>query len=92
ILSEQMGTNGLILSLILITLAIYVQIMNWVPSAFNASTMLYLTVFGAPALLAKMDPPGVGELAIAITGGAVFFAGAVKAGLMIAARRASGHP
>ncbi len=87
ILGEMLGTNGVILSLILIVVALYLQIMNWVPIAFNASTMLYLTVFGAPALLAKMDPPGVGELAIAIIGGAIFFAGIVKVAMMIAERR-----
>jgi hypothetical protein len=86
-LTEQMGTNGTILSLILIVAALYVQVMNWVPIALNASCMLYLTVFGAPALLAKMDMPGVGELAIAVTGGAIYFAILVKIAFLIAARR-----
>lgn len=92
ILTEHLGTNGTILSVVLIVLALYVQIMNWVPIAFNASTMLYLTVFGAPALLAKMDPPGVGELAIAIIGGAIFFAALVKVAFMVAARRGAAVP
>jgi hypothetical protein len=89
ILTEQLGTNGMILSLILICLAIYVQIMNWVPIAFNTSAMLYLTVFGAPALLAQMDPPRVSEIVIAIIGGAVFFAALVKVAFMIAAWRSA---
>jgi hypothetical protein len=64
--------------------AIYVQIMNWVPMAVNRSAMLYLTVLGAPALLDKLD---VVEMATAIIGGAIFFAGVVKLAFLYAARK-----
>jgi cephalosporin hydroxylase len=60
--------------------------MNWVPIAINRATMLYLTVLGAPALLAKLD---VIETGVAIAGSAVFFAGVVKLAFLYAARKAS---
>jgi hypothetical protein len=59
--------------------------MNWIPIAVNRSTMLYLTVLAAPAILEKLNPL---ETAIAIAGGAVFFAGVVKLAFLYAARNA----
>jgi hypothetical protein len=78
------GTVGLVIALLLLVVAIYVQIMNWVPMAINRSTMLYLTVLGAPALLDELD---VVEAATAIIGGAIFFAGLVKLAFLYAARK-----
>ncbi|MFM2100969.1 MAG: hypothetical protein RLZZ366_2508 [Pseudomonadota bacterium] len=78
------GSAGLTIALLVIVVAIYVQIMNWVPMAVNRSAMLYLTVLGAPALLDKLD---VVEMATAIIGGAIFFAGVVKLAFLYAARK-----
>ncbi|MBK6721267.1 MAG: hypothetical protein IPG62_15705 [Sphingomonadales bacterium] len=47
-LAAQFGTQGLIASLIVIVVAVYLQIMNWVPIAINRSAMLFLTVLAAP--------------------------------------------
>jgi hypothetical protein len=65
------GGWGLAAALLLVVLALYVQIMNWVPVAVNANTMLFLTVVAAPALLGSVDFPEVGE---AVVLGAVYFA------------------
>jgi hypothetical protein len=78
------GTTGLIVGLLVIVAALYVQIMNWVPMLLNRSAMLFLTVFAAPALLDKLD---FVEAATAIGLGAVFFAGVVKLAFMVAARK-----
>ena len=83
ILADLIGPAGGILALVLIIVALFCTIMNWLPLALNGSAMLYLTVFGAPLLLADMDPPRVGELFIAIIGGAIFFAGVVKFALSL---------
>ncbi len=85
-LPAHFGTPGMVAGIGILLVAIYVQIMNWVPIAVNRATMLYLTVFGAPALLNKLD---VGEAALAIGGSAVFFAGVVKLAFLYAARRAA---
>lgn len=85
-LGAQFGTNGMIAGVVILLIAIYVQVMNWVPIAINRSTMLFLTVLAAPAILEQMDPA---ETALAITGGAVFFAGVVKLAYLYAARKAA---
>jgi hypothetical protein len=51
----------------------------------NRSTMLYVTVLGAPALLNKLDPLETGG---AILFGAVFFCGLIKLAFVFAARKA----
>jgi hypothetical protein len=58
-------------ALSVVVLALYVQIMNWIPIAVNANAMLFLTVVAAPALLGSVDFLEVGE---AVVLGAVFFA------------------
>jgi hypothetical protein len=80
------GTTGLIVALLIIVAAIYIQLMNWVPLAVNRSTMLYLTVLGAPALLDKLD---VVETGGAILFGAVFFCGLIKLAFVFLARKAA---
>jgi hypothetical protein len=80
------GVPGMIGGITVLLAAIYVQIMNWVPIAINRATMLYLTVLGAPALLAKLD---VIETGVAIAGSAVFFASVVKLAFLYAAHKAS---
>jgi hypothetical protein len=83
-LPAHFGTPGMIVAIMVLLVAIYVQIMNWVPIAINRAAMLYLTVLAAPALLTKLNVP---ETALAITGGAVFFAGVVKLAFTYAARK-----
>jgi hypothetical protein len=83
-LPTHFGTGGMATGIAILLVAIYVQIMNWVPMAINRSTMLYLTVLGAPALLNKLD---VAETGLAIVGGAIFFAGVVKLAFLYAARK-----
>lgn len=84
-LGAHYGQNGMIAGIVILLVAIYVQVMNWVPIAVSRSTMLYLTVLAAPAILEKLDPV---ETAIAIVGGAVFFAGVVGLAFLYAARTA----
>ena len=81
-LPAQFGTPGLIAGLLVIVIALYVQIMNWVPLATNRSAMLFLTVLAAPALLDKLDPV---EMAKAIGLGALYFGGIVKLVTMLSA-------
>ncbi len=85
-LPAHFGTGGMIAGISILLIAIYVQIMNWVPIAINRAAMLYLTVLGAPALLSKLN---VTETALAIIGGAVFFAGVVKLAFLYAARKSA---
>ena len=74
-LPEAFGTAGLIVAILIVTLAVFVHIMDWVPVALNKATMLFLTVFAAPPILESINPI---EVAIATAGGAIFFAGFVK--------------
>ena len=74
-LPEELGTTGLIVSLLIVTLAVYVHIMDWIPVALNKAAMLFLTVFAAPPIIDNIDPI---ELATAIGVGALFFGGFIK--------------
>ena len=66
---------GLWAALAIIIIAVFVQIMNWLPIAINASAMLYLTVMAAPSILMQID---ILEMAKAVVVGAIFFMGVVK--------------
>jgi hypothetical protein len=69
-LTGFMGTNGLILGLLIMIVAIYLQIINAVPFLFNPATMLFLTVAAAPLVQLKVD---FAELALATVVGGLFF-------------------
>ncbi len=86
-LAAQFGTQGLIAGLIVIIVAIYLQIMNWVPIAINRSAMLFLTVLAAPLILEKLD---VVETMKAIGLSALYFGGIVKVLAMVTAPKTSG--
>jgi hypothetical protein len=86
LLATQFGTPGLVVGLLIIIGAIYIQIMNWIPIAFNRCAMLFVTVLAAPALLAKMD---FVELLVAVGLGAVYFAAIVKMAVLYATRKAT---
>jgi hypothetical protein len=84
------GTVGTTSSIAIMLIAIFIQIMNWVPIAFNRAAMLFLTVFAAPALLANFKVvSNVLETALAIIGGAIFFAGIVKVAFLYVARKSA---
>jgi hypothetical protein len=68
--------NGLILGVLPAAVSVFVVIMNWLPLAINGSTMLFLTVLGAPLLLPKTNYPEFGGSVIV---GALFFGGVVYA-------------
>ncbi len=82
-LSGIMGTNGLILGLLIMIAAIYLQVINAVPFLFNPAAMLFLTVAAAPLIQLKVD---FAELAVATVVGGVFFGAFVEALKRIAAR------
>lgn len=79
-LAAQFGTQGLIAGLIVIVVAVYLQIMNWVPIAINRSAMLFLTVLAAPLILEKLEPV---ETMKAIGLSALYFGGIIKVLAMI---------
>jgi hypothetical protein len=85
-LPTHFGNGGMIAGIAVLLIAIYVQIMNWVPIAINRAAMLFLTVMAAPALLKQLD---VAETTMAIVGGAIFFAGVVKLAFLYAARKSA---
>lgn len=69
-LPTAMGTNGIILSLVLVVVAVYLVIIERLKFAFNPALTLYLTVVAAPALLENSN---FGELALATLLGGAFF-------------------
>lgn len=69
-LTGFMGTNGLILGLLIMIVAIYLQIINAVPFLFNPAAMLFLTVAAAPLVQLKVD---FAELALATVVGGLLF-------------------
>lgn len=69
-LSGVMGTNGLILGLLIMIAGIYLQIINVVPFLFNPAAMLFLTVAAAPLIQLKVD---FVELALSTVVGGVLF-------------------
>jgi hypothetical protein len=89
-LPAHFGNGGMIAGIAILLIAVYVQIMNWIPIAINRAAMLYLTVFGAPALLKDITVlDNIAETGLAIVGGAVFFAGVVKLAFLYAARKSA---
>lgn len=82
------GTSGLVVGLLLLLFALYLDILKAVPLLVNASTMLYVTVAAAPLVQLKVDWI---ELILATLGGGLFFAGFVEAVKWIA-QKAFGAP
>ena len=82
-LTQQMGSTGTIIGLLVMVGAIYLQIIAAAPFLFNAAAMLFLTVAAAPLIQLKVD---FVELAIATVVGALFFGAAVEGLKRIAAR------
>ncbi len=82
-LTQQMGSTGTIIGLLIMVVAIYLQIIAAIPFLFNAAAMLFLTVAAAPLIQLKVD---FVELAISTVAGAVFFGAAVEGLKRIAAR------
>lgn len=82
-LSHAMGTNGLILGLLIMIAGIYLQVINVLPLLFNPAAMLFLTVAAAPLIQLKVD---FAELALATVVGGLFFCIFVEGLKRIAAR------
>ncbi len=85
-LSGIMGNNGLILGLLIMLAAIYLQVINALPFLFNPAAMLFLTVAAAPLIQLKVD---FAELALSTIVGGVFFGLFVEALKRLAARFAA---
>lgn len=82
-LSGVMGTNGLILGLLIMVAGIYLQIINVVPFLFNPAAMLFLTVAAAPLIQLKVD---FVELALSTVVGGLFFGLFIVSLQLLAAR------
>ncbi len=85
-LNGIMGTNGLILGLLIMLAAIYLQVINVLPFLFNPAAMLFLTVAAAPLIQLEVD---FAELALSTVVGGVFFGLFVESLKRIAARFAA---
>lgn len=70
------GGAGLLVGLLLLILALYLDILKALPLFVNASTMLYVTVAAAPLVQLKVNWI---ELCLATVGGGIFFALFVEA-------------
>lgn len=82
-LTQQMGSTGTIIGLLIMIAAIYLQVINLLPMLFNAAAMLFLTVAAAPLIQLKVD---FAELALSTVVAGLFF-GALVEGLKRAAAR-----
>jgi hypothetical protein len=71
-LPEQMGQNGFFLFLAIILVAVYCQVMGWLPLAINMSTMLFLTAGTIPYVASNADFTGI---LLSLIIGIVFFGG-----------------
>ena len=80
------GTNGLIVGLLLLVLALYLDIIKAVPLVVNTSTMLYVTIAAAPLVQLHVDWM---ELVISTVVGGVFFGLVVEGLQRLAARSAA---
>lgn len=78
--------TGLLVALLAILVALFVQTLNWLPLLCNASTMLFLTVMAAPALVKESN---FADVALCVVLGALFFAALVRLGTAIASRNAA---
>ena len=79
------GNTGLIVGLLLLILALYLDIIKAVPLVVNTSTMLYVTIAAAPLVQLHVDWI---ELVISTVVGGVFF-GLVVEGLQRLAAKAA---
>ena len=72
LLAAQMGTSGIIIALLAMVLAIFLDIIAAVPLAVNKSTMLFLTVAAAPVVQLHVNFPQL--MASTVIGGLYFIA------------------
>lgn len=77
------GMTGLIVGLLLLVVALYLDILKAAPFFVNAATMLYVTVAAAPLVQLKVNWI---ELILATIGGGLFFAGFVEAVKWVASK------
>ena len=83
--SVNYGSTGLIVGLLLLILALYLDIIKAVPLVVNTSTMLYVTIAAAPLVQLHVDWL---ELVLSTVVGGLFF-GLVVEGLQRLAARAA---
>jgi hypothetical protein len=86
-LTQQMGSTGTIIGLLVMIVAIYIQIINVLPLLFNAAAMLFLTVAAAPLIQLKVD---FAELALSTVVAGLFFGALVEGAKRAAARFGGG--
>lgn len=96
-LPPMLGGSGWPIAIGAVLVAIYCQVMGWLPIAINAATMLFLTVGTIPAVQAHADLEGAfAGLVLGILFMAVIVMGggwaAQKLAPRFAGRRAAPHP
>jgi hypothetical protein len=69
-LPAQFGLGGLVVSLVVLAAMVFVLLMNWAPLLVNNSTMLFLTVLAAPALISTVKYQ---DVAISVAAGTFYF-------------------
>jgi hypothetical protein len=80
------GAAGMVASLLLVLLAIYLDIRKAVPLAINTATTLFLTLAAAPLVQLHVN---WGELVLSTVAGGLFFGGVVEGIKRLAARFAA---
>ncbi|MBK6678467.1 MAG: hypothetical protein IPG52_17245 [Rhodocyclaceae bacterium] len=83
-LPAWLGDSGIIVFLAAVLVLVYLQVMNWLATAVNMVTMLFLTVTTIPAIQSGVD---FADAAVALAVGIVFFAALVWAGTAWQQRR-----
>ncbi|HPU16786.1 MAG TPA: hypothetical protein PK808_11920 [Polymorphobacter sp.] len=84
-LMAPQGTPGLIVVIGLILLALFLDMVRWVPLVFNTAFMLFLTVGGIPPVAEKGN---FGEMILTLLVAAGFFGGIIAGYRWVQARRA----
>lgn len=82
-LTQLFGSTGMIIGLLVMVAAIYLQVINALPLLFNASAMLFLTVAAAPLIQLKVNWINLG---ISTVVGGIFFAVFIEAVKWIATK------
>lgn len=84
LLPHQMGTTGLLIAIGVVLVALYCQIMGWLPVAINVVTMLFLTAGTVPHIQATAN---FIEVFYALILGIIFFPGLVWIGSKIGSKQ-----
>lgn len=82
-LPAEYGATGLVVALLAVVVALYVQTCNFLPLIVNASAMLFLTVAAAPLIMTKVDWI---NMVLATLLGAIYFAAFAEGAKWLAGR------